>query len=157
MLGPLSALAFLRVAGVDIGVPTPIRYGGQWIIGTSLGLYFTPMVVAQVVDLWWVLLAGALFAIVLGYVAGIVLAKLAGFDKTTGIFASVPGGASEMMILGERFGGRLDRIVAAQSLRILIVVAIVPAAITAFDVHGTDTYVQGAGSSTRAASRCSWA
>ena len=60
------------------------------------------------------------------------------------IFASVPGGAAEMATLGERFGGRMDRIAAAQSLRILIVVAIVPGAITALGVHGTDPYVQGA-------------
>ena len=41
-----------------------------------------------------------------------------------------------MTILGERFGGRMDRIAAAQSLRMLIVVAIVPAAITAAGFHG---------------------
>ncbi|MEO8752949.1 MAG: AbrB family transcriptional regulator [Casimicrobiaceae bacterium] len=144
MLGPLFALATLRILRVDIGVPPPARYVGQWIIGTSLGLYFTPYVVKQVGELWWLLVVSALFAIVLGYISGVALARLAGFDKTTGIFASVPGGAAEMAILGERFGGRLDRIVAAQSLRILIVVAIVPAAITALGVHGSDPYVQGA-------------
>ena len=144
MLGPLFTIAALRIGGVDIGVPQPVRYTGQWIIGTSLGLYFTPYVVHQVGDLWWLLVAGALFAILLGYVSGVALARLAGFDKTTGIFASVPGGAAEMSVLGERFGGRMDRIAAAQSLRILIVVAIVPAAITALGAHGSDLYVQGA-------------
>jgi membrane AbrB-like protein len=49
-----------------------------------------------------------------------------------------------MAVLGERFGGRMDRIAAAQSLRILIVVALVPAAITSLGVHGADPYVQGA-------------
>jgi uncharacterized membrane protein AbrB (regulator of aidB expression) len=66
MLGPLFALAFLRIAGVDIGAPAPTRYLGQWIIGTSLGLYFTPYVMRQLGDLWWLLVAGALFAIALG-------------------------------------------------------------------------------------------
>ena len=144
MLGPLFALAVVRVCGIDLAAPSPARYVGQWIIGTSLGLYFTPVVVRQVADLWWLLLLGALFAVALGYVSGVALARLARFDKTTGIFASVPGGASEMSILGERYGGRIDRIAAAQSLRILIVVAIVPAAITAAGFHGTDAYVQGA-------------
>ena len=144
MLGPLFTIAALRIAGVAVAAPDSARYVGQWIIGTSLGLYFTPAVVRHVVDLWWLLLAGSVFAIVLGYVAGIVLARLARFDKTTGIFASVPGGASEMIILGERYGGRMDRIAAAQSLRMLIVVAIVPAAITAAGFHGSDAYVQGA-------------
>jgi len=144
MLGPLFSIALLRIAGSQIGVPQPVRYTGQWIVGTSLGLYFTPYVVRQVTDLWWLLMIGAIFAIALGYISGVVLARLAGFDRTTGIFASVPGGAAEMSVLGERFGGRMDRIAAAQSLRILIVVGIVPAAITALGVHGSDPYVQGA-------------
>jgi uncharacterized membrane protein AbrB (regulator of aidB expression) len=82
---------------------------------TSLGLYFTPYVVRHVAELWWLLVVGALFAIVLGNISGIALARLAGVDKTTGIFASVPGGADEVGTLGERFGGRIDRIAAAQS------------------------------------------
>jgi membrane AbrB-like protein len=144
MIGPLFSVALLRVAGAPLAVPLPIRYAGQWIIGTSLGLYFTPHVVGLVAGLWYLLVAGAVFALALGYVSGLALARLAGIDKTTAIFASVPGGAAEMSILGERFGGRVDRIAAAQSLRILIVVAIVPAVITAIDVHGTDVYVPGA-------------
>ncbi|MCC7327536.1 MAG: AbrB family transcriptional regulator [Burkholderiales bacterium] len=144
MLGPLFALALLRIAGVDVAAPPPARYLGQWIIGTSLGLYFTPEVVRLVAGYWWLLAIGAVFAIVLGYVSGIALARLANLDKTTGIFASVPGGATEMATLGERFGGRMDRIAAAQSLRILIVVALVPGAITALGIHGADPFVQGA-------------
>lgn len=144
MLGPLFAIAFLRVAGVGIAAPGVSRYLGQWVIGTSLGLYFTPSVVHEVAALWYLLVAGAVFATGLGYVSGLALARLAHLDRTTGIFASVPGGAAEMAVLGERFGGQMDRIAAAQSLRILIVVALVPGAITALGVHGTDPYVQGA-------------
>ena len=144
MLGPLFSIALLRVAGARLEVPLAARYGGQWIIGTSLGLYFTPAVVHEVAGLWYLLVAGAVFAVALGYVSGIALARLADLDRTTGIFASVPGGAAEMATLGERFGGRMDRIAAAQSLRILIVVGTVPAAITALGIHGADVYVPGA-------------
>lgn len=144
MLGPLFTIAFMRVAGVDIAAPPPARYIGQWIIGTSLGLYFTPSVLREVAGLWYLLAAGAVLAIALGYVSGLALARLAGIDKTTGVFASVPGGAAEMSTLGERFGARVDRVATAQSLRILIVVAIVPGAITALNIHGTEPYLQGA-------------
>jgi membrane AbrB-like protein len=144
MLGPLFTIAFLRIGGVNIGAPVAARYAGQWIIGTSLGLYFTPEVVRLVLSVWFLLAVGAVFAIALGYISGVALARLAGLDKTTGIFASVPGGAAEMATLGDRFGGRMDRIAAAQSLRILIVVAIVPATVTAMGAHGSDVFVQGA-------------
>src|SRR5258706_13101077 len=59
MLGPLFSLAFLRVAGVDIGVPTPVRYGGQWVIGTALGPYFTPQGVREVAGFLDLPVAGA--------------------------------------------------------------------------------------------------
>jgi membrane AbrB-like protein len=144
MLGPLTTLAALRVAGVDIGAPPGGRQAGQWIIGTSLGLYFTPHVVREVMGWWWLLALGAVFAIGLGYGGGVALARLAGIDRTTGVFASVPGGAAEMAVLGERFGARVDRVAAAHSLRILIVVIVIPFAYAALGLHGTDAYVPGA-------------
>jgi len=143
MLGPLLALALLRVAGVAIAAPPGGRQVGQWIIGTALALYFTPQVVREVAGSWPLLVAGAAFAIVLGYAAGVVLARLARLDVTTGIFASVPGGAAEMTILSERFGARIDRVAAAQSLRIMIVVLVVPAAYVVLGLHGSDLYVPG--------------
>jgi hypothetical protein len=144
MLGPLFTLAVLRVAGVGVTAPPGARYGGQWIIGTSLGLYFTPQVMREVVGWWPLFAAGAAFAIALGYGAGLLLARLAGIDRTTAVFASVPGGAAEMAVLGERFGARADKVAAAHSLRILLVVGIVPAAFALLRVHGSDPYVPGA-------------
>lgn len=144
MLGPLVAIAVARVAGLDLVVPPRTRETGQWIIGTALGLYFTPVVIAQIAEAWWLLAAGAVFAILVGYASGALLARLAGLDLTTAIFASVPGGAPEMARLGERFGARVDRVAAAQSLRILLVVAIVPALFTLSGTHGSDAYAMGA-------------
>jgi uncharacterized protein len=69
-----------------------------------------------------------------------LLARYAAVDRTTAFFASVPGGATEMAVLGERFGGKVDRIVVAQSLRILLVVVTVPFAMTLLGVHGSDAY-----------------
>ena len=70
--------------------------------------------------------AGALFALALGYLSGFVLARMARIDRTTAVFASVPGGAAEMSVLGERFGARVDEVAAAQSLRMMLVVVVIP-------------------------------
>ena len=104
--------------------PAPVRYGGQWIIGTSLGLYFTPQVVREVAGLWYSARRGrACSPWRWATCRRCALARIARLDRTTALFASVPGGAAEMAVLGERFGARVDRVAAAQSLRILIVVA----------------------------------
>jgi uncharacterized protein len=143
MLGPLLSLAVLRVAGAPVSAVPGGRQIGQWIIGTSLGLYFTPHVVREVAGWWPLLVAGGVFSIALGYLSGLTLARMAGIDRTTAIFGSVPGGAAEMSVLGERFGARVDRVAAAQSLRILIVVLTVPAAFAFLGVHGADRYIPG--------------
>jgi hypothetical protein len=140
MLGPLFALAVARVAGADVRAPAAARPVGQWIIGTALGLYFTPATLASVASVWYLPVLGAAFAIAVGYGAGALLARLAGIDFTTGVFASVPGGAADMATLGERHGARVDRVAAAHSLRMLLVVAIVPAAFTLAGVHGRDAF-----------------
>ena len=143
MMGPLVTVALLRVAGVNISAVPGGRQVGQWIIGTALGLYFTPAVVREVTG-WWPLLAvGAVFAIALGYAAGVALAHMAAIDRTTAIFASVPGGAAEMSVLGERFGARVDRVASAQSIRLIIVVTTVPTVFALLGVHGADPYVPG--------------
>ncbi|HVE50049.1 MAG TPA: AbrB family transcriptional regulator [Casimicrobiaceae bacterium] len=143
MLGPLVALALLRMLGADLHAPPLSQQAGQWVIGTALGLYFTPAVVRAVASAWYVPVAGALSAILIGYAAAAVLARVARIDRTTALFASVPGGAAEMAVLGERFGARVDRVAASQSLRLLMVVAIVPTAFALSGVHGSDSYVVG--------------
>jgi hypothetical protein len=144
MLGPLFATAALRLAGRDVDAPMAARYVGQWGIGSALALYFTSPVVRLVGDVWYLPIAGAGFAILIGYASGAVLAKLGRLDLTTSLFASVPGGAAEMSTLGERYGARVDRVAAAHSLRMLLVVAIVPAAFTLTGQRGSNAYAMTA-------------
>ena len=92
---------------------------------------------------WWpILVAGALFALASSYGGALTLAYLAGIDRTTALFASDPAGATEMAALSERFGARIDRVAAAQSLRMLVVLLTIPFAYTFFGAH-SDGYVPG--------------
>src|SRR6266496_1639782 len=126
MLGPLLAMAFGKLLGADLASPKGGRATGQLIIGCALGLYFTPVVGHEVVAHWYLLIAAAAFTVLLAYASGWFLTRSTGLDGTTALFASVPGGAAEMTVLGERFGARPDRVVLAQSLRVMIVVVAVP-------------------------------
>jgi uncharacterized protein len=140
MIGPLLATAVSNFAGARLRVIPGSRQAGQLIIGTALGLYFTPAVAHQVGSYWPLLIFAALFAILVAWGCAWFLASVTDTDRTTAFFASVPGGAVEMAILGERFGARVDRIALAQSLRILAVVILVPFTLTYSGVHGTDAY-----------------
>ncbi len=140
MIGPLLAMAASNFAGARLRTIPGSRQLGQLIIGTALGMYFTPVVAHQVASYWPLLIFAALFAILVAWACGWFLASVTDTDRTTAFFASVPGGAAEMAILGERYGARVDRIALAQSLRILAVVLMVPFGLTYSGVHGTDAY-----------------
>ena len=147
MIGPLLAVALAGVLGARVDCPTPLRNAGQWVIGTALGLYFTPAVLATIVALApalavgivWALLAGLLFYALLARVSGATSAE----ERATAYFAAAIGGASEMAVLGERHGGRIDRIAMAHSLRVLIVVVAIPIGLQWSGLHGVDVFVPG--------------
>jgi membrane AbrB-like protein len=140
MIGPLAAMALCNFSGAGLRVMRGGREAGQVVIGTALGLYFTPVVAREVASYWGLLLFAGLFAILLGALGGWLLSRAARIDRTTAFFASVAGGAAEMTILGERYGARPDRVALAQSVRILAVVVVVPFALTYSGVHGSDFY-----------------
>ena len=144
MIGPLVAIAIANMAGARLAVATPLRNAGQWVIGVALGLYFTPTVVQQVAALApWIVL-GVVFALALGAAGGLLLARWSGVDASTAFFAMAIGGASEMANQAERHDALVDRVAAAHSLRILMVVVIVPFAFKFAGVHGLDPYLPGA-------------
>lgn len=141
MLGPLFVTAGLGVLGVPLAASNRLRNAGQWAIGTALGLYFTPEVVGWVARLAPALLAGIAWALLLGYAfyRWLLWANPAmRADRAGAFFAAAIGGASEMAHMAERQGGAVDRVAAAHSLRVLIVVAVLPLAFQALGVQGVD-------------------
>lgn len=140
MIGPLVAMAIFNFSGARLNAPPLGREFGQFFIAITLGLYFTPPIAREVSHHIVVLLTAAFAAILLGYCASHVLAKLVKLDHATAFFASVPGGATEMAILGERFGASVEKVAIAHSLRILMVVCTIPVLLTFADMHGGDVY-----------------
>ncbi|SFU77441.1 AbrB family transcriptional regulator [Pseudoduganella namucuonensis] len=148
MTGPLFATAALRLAGADLRVPVQAREAGQWAIGTALGLYFTaPVLAVLAARAGWIAVA-VVFALALGCFCAWLLRKLSRTDHATAFFAMALGGASEMAVHGERHGANVERVAAAHSLRLMLVVGTIPFAIQYWGRHGlgigTDLYIPGA-------------
>jgi membrane AbrB-like protein len=140
LVGPLVAVALTSMLHGRVAAPPGARQLGQWAIGVALGLYFSPDVVREIVRLApWLVLA-VVFAIALGAAGSWALARATGADDTTAFFAGAIGGASEMAAQAQRHGGRVDRVAAAHSLRIMLVVLIVPLLFNGLGLHGLDPY-----------------
>jgi len=143
LIGPLFGSAVARMANVDIRCPRPLREAGQWVIGTTLGLYFTSAVCATLAAHAGYIVLGVVYAILLGMACAWLLVKLSGADRTTAFFAMAIGGASEMAVQGDRHGGRVDQIAASHGMRMMLVVAIIPLAFQYSGVRGMDPFVPG--------------
>src|SRR5690606_24959318 len=68
----------------------------------------------------------------------VMLRTLGGTDFKTAWFASAIGGASEMTSLAERQHARADLVASAHSLRMLMVVVLIPFVFRALDIHGDE-------------------
>jgi len=142
--GPLILVAATGMSGVRLHRVPYAREAGQWIIGFALGLYFTPEIVRLVVRLApWIALA-VMFALCLGLVGAFALNWLSGESATTCFFAAAIGGAAEMATQAERYDGRVDRVVAAHSLRIMMVALVVPFSLQWWGVQGSDPFTPAA-------------
>ena len=147
MLGPLVATSVLSMAGAPTESWGPLRNGGQWAIGAALGLYFTPEVSALVGSLWWAIILGIAWALLLGWGFGAWLYRLhaprmhgvpASMLRSTSYFAGAIGAASEMTLLSERENARTDLVAASHSLRLLIVTITIPFALQWSGLQGLD-------------------
>ena len=141
MLGPLFAVGIVAMAGLRVQALPGGRLAGQWAIGTTLGLYFTPVVVQELVDHSLLVIGAAFGSLLFGVVCARVQLRFGNESVPTSFFASLPGGASEMATLAERWSGAIDRIAAAHALRILLVVTILPFGLTFAGAHGSDIYL----------------
>lgn len=153
MIGPLLATSLVSVLGAPTESWAPFRNTGQWVIGTALGLYFTPAVGALVASLWWAIALGIAWALLLGLGFGAWLRRLHAAHLahltpaqllSTTYFAGAIGGASEMTLIAERQGARTDLVAAAHSLRVLLVTLTIPFALQFWGVTGLDTLTLGA-------------
>lgn len=143
VIGPMIGCMVANLLGAGLACPQAARHAGQWAVGVSLGLFFTPAVVASLVGYAPWIAAAIVWAILFSLAFAWVLMRYAGADRQTAFFAGVAGGASEMAIQGERHGARVDQVAACHALRIMLVVITLPLAFRLLGLGGTDPYDAG--------------
>lgn len=128
MIGALVGIALFRCTTGYLVRPIPqgIKVG-QWIIATGIGLHFNQELLGQILQHLWLISIGTGLTL-LASLSGIALHRYAGESPATAFFASMPGGANEMVNLGKRYGADIQSIAASQSLRTLLVLFSVPMA-----------------------------
>lgn len=138
MLGPLVANLIASARGADVKVPERLREAFLGVLGLVLGSQVTPQLAHRLLD--WSLSAALLL---LGVAASTAVAaawyRRCGFDPISAWFASAPGAMTAMVLMGERVGGDPQRIAIAQSLRVVLVILILPPLFWAFEDTAVST------------------
>ncbi|WP_161141303.1 AbrB family transcriptional regulator [Propylenella binzhouense] len=125
----LGALLFTGVGGRLIGpldVPRTMRDTVVPVLGVLLGSGFTPEVLGHL-GRWPAGLAAVLVYVVVSAIFGVLYFRLVvKFDPLTAFFSAIPGGLSDLTLLGASLGADLGRLALIHSMRIIVVVTTIP-------------------------------
>jgi membrane AbrB-like protein len=126
MIGAMLATTAGAMAGLPIAVPPRLRGLFVIVLGVMLGSSFTPAIFDRLGE-WAVSLSALIAYVAISGAAGLLFfRRFAGYDRVTAYFAAMPGGLSEMVLVGTAMGGDARIISMTHAARILIIVLALP-------------------------------
>lgn len=126
LLGAMAATTVGAVAGLPVAVPPVLRSVMIAVLGVLLGAAFTPELVARAGAFGLAILCLAGVLALMAAAGYLVLRRLAGFDVVSAYFGGMPGGLSEMVLVGESLGADVQRLSLVHATRIILVVLAIP-------------------------------
>ncbi|MFT5931153.1 MAG: membrane AbrB-like protein [Hyphomonas sp.] len=148
MLGAVTFTAMAVAFGGRPSMPVAVRDVSRPVIGVLAGSAFTPAILTQAAS-WWpaimLILSYTLATLVIGF---FYYRSVARFDRVTALFASAPGGLSELTLLAADYGADVRGLVLLHSIRIVLAVLILPlivVLITGADLSGAPSAAQDHG------------
>ncbi|WP_165967103.1 AbrB family transcriptional regulator [Jeotgalibacillus sp. S-D1] len=134
LLGPLFAMLILRnTVSWPLHWPSWIRNTGLLIIGCQMGTSFTSEAIKLMVIFLPYMLVLTLAVVGFSAVSALFLSKNSNYNYHTALLGSFPGGLSQMVVLSEEVKGAEPSAVAfMQTIRILLVITLVPFLVTYF-------------------------
>lgn len=122
MLGAIFFNLLASLFGLPARAPTETRRVVSTVIGVMLGSSFTPELMSHAAG--WIA-SLCMLAVYLAVSAMIVVPyyrRIGGMDPVTAYFAGMPGGLTEMTLIGREMGADDKAVVMAHATRIVIVV-----------------------------------
>lgn len=130
VLGAVLGALAVNLARPGPRLPRGFREGGKILLGTVVGLSFAPELLATVGQLLIPVSVGILLLILAGLGVSLVLHHGFGWDMPTALYASTPGGLSELALTSEEVGARTHVVIAVHTVRVITIVILGPPALT---------------------------
>lgn len=135
MIGAMFATAALSWTR-PVEVPAVARPIALIVIGLTFGQTFSGPVLAALLGALPAIVIAAFLSIGAGVATVPIFTRMAGQDAKTGFFSTIPGGVVVMAVLAQREGAPIAPVTLAQTMRVLVVVLIMPPLLTAFAPRG---------------------
>lgn len=131
MLGAMFLVAVLslflpRRQSKYLRVNTGFRALMITVLGVLLGSGFTPAMIARLPELGGLMLIMLVFLPIGGAVSYAVFRRIGNLPKVESYFSAMPGGLTEMTLMGESMGGNPRQIVLVHAVRVFVVVMTIP-------------------------------
>ena len=129
ILGPMTFLIIWRSVFTNYGhftQPSILKNGSFIILGISFGLSFTKETFLLVGPYILPFLVTTILLIIISVMNGVIISKFVNIDRNTSIFASIPGGLTEMVAASESVQANSSLVTIFQTVRLLTVVFLVP-------------------------------
>ena len=141
LVGSLFAVAIALFAGRKLELPKQLQNTGMLLIGVVLGSGFSPETLDAIATWPVSITILAVTVIAISWAAYAVLHYVGKWDHATAMFASLPGALSYVMAIAEAAKADMQRVAIAQSIRLFVLIAILPVMLTPFssgeDVSGS--------------------
>lgn len=133
MLGALVFSASVRLMDFDIRVPVQTRQLGQLLVASSVGLSFTPDALRVMGTLAGPMVLAAVLTIILSFFVARALVRMTRVGSDMAILATLPMGPVESAILARKHGVAQGPVIFSQTLRIVLLVVLIPPLIVMVD------------------------
>jgi hypothetical protein len=107
-------------------LPKPFREIGKILLGSVVGLSFAPELLSAILELLVPMTVAVTLLIATGLGVAVVLNRWFGWDMPTALYASTPGGLSELAISSHEAGAQGHIVVAVHTVRVVTVVLLGP-------------------------------
>jgi membrane AbrB-like protein len=126
--GAMVGATLAVIARQRIDLPHRLRDLVMLVLGISMGAGVTPASLAAM-GRWPLSLLALALAVLAIMAASMLVLRRWGWSAETSFYASAPGALTTVMILAEASGANVRRVVVAQSLRLFVLVAVLPSVV----------------------------
>lgn len=130
LFGPMLACLVMALLHQPLAGMGPATNAARTLLGVAIGSSITPDIVAQMPRMAASLALVPVYVGVIGLVGVPFFRRFCGFDAITAFYASMPGGAQDMVLFGKEAGADVRALSLIHATRIAVIVTVAPVLLT---------------------------